>query len=145
MASTEPPTNADAGPSQSKPADAQQPANITVLANRRFPIPPSYYTEFTPDRWKRFTKSRAGGDSGKGKAREDATDVVMGSEPEEGTREVTASDELAIFQPPRIDWIKRDASWSAFGRVYEVCCHLCSCQYDKTLILLWTCRDGQKR
>lgn len=120
MASTEPLTNADAGPSQPKPAGAQQPASITVLANRRFPVPPSYYTEFTPDRWKRYARTRAGEDSGKGKAREDADGVVMDSEREEKGHESIDSEEVAIFRPPRIDWIIREETWNAFGRVYEV-------------------------
>jgi hypothetical protein len=122
MASVEPSTNADAGPSQPRPTDAQQPANITVLANRRFPVPPSYYTEFTPDRWKRYTQiTRHGGDSAKGKEKEDAEDMIVDSKPDDQSRDMTDSDGLAIFQPPRIDWIKRESTWNAFGRVYEVC------------------------
>lgn len=126
MASVETPTNADAGPSQPKPQDAPQPANITVLANRRFPVPPSYYTEFTPERWKRYTRSVLsdgnGTGRGKGKQRADAEDqdVVMDTKPQVAARDTANSDDLAIFQPPRIDWIKREDSWNAFGRVYEV-------------------------
>lgn len=122
MASNEPPANADAGPSQLRTTDAQQPANITVLANRRFPVPPSYYTEFTPDRWKRYNRTTRSDESkAKGKQREDAEDVVMDSKPDDQSRDVSSADELAIFQPPRIDWIKREGTWNAFGRVYEVC------------------------
>ncbi|KAJ9115187.1 hypothetical protein QFC20_001054 [Naganishia adeliensis] len=120
MASNEPPANADAGPSQLRTTDAQQPANITVLANRRFPVPPSYHTEFTPDRWKRYNRTTRSDESrAKGKQREDAEDVVMDSKPDDQSRDVSSADELAIFQPPRIDWIKREGTWNAFGRVYE--------------------------
>lgn len=130
MDSFETPGIADAGPSQPRPSDPQT-TNITVLANRRFPVPPSYYVEFTPERWKRYLRTRTDGAkdtvSGKGKEKavEDAPDaggfeMHVDQEPVGRSLERAEVEDLAIFQPPRIDWIKREGSWTAFGRVYQV-------------------------
>lgn len=128
MNSVDPPVNADAGPSQPKPSDPSS-GNITVLANRRFPVPPSYYVEFTPERWKRY--KRIGADGGKaqtnkGKGKDlgdgnkiDGSPVILEGRDAQ-TQEHIDVDDLAMFQPPRIDWIKREDSWNAFGRVYQV-------------------------
>ncbi|GHJ88397.1 hypothetical protein NliqN6_4799 [Naganishia liquefaciens] len=119
--------NADAGPSQPRPADSQ-PANITVLANRRFPVPPSYYTEFTPERWKKSQRLRAAGalpGKGKEKASEgiitDTEESYMNvdAESDEQSHQRTDVNDLAIFRPPRLDWVKRETTWNAFGRVYQ--------------------------
>lgn len=137
MDSVETPRNADAGPSQPRPSDPQT-TNITVLANRRFPVPPSYYVEFTPERWKRYQRTRTDGaknnisGKGKGKASGDAPgtggfDMHVDQEPV-GQSPVRADvEDLAIFQPPRIDWIKREDSWTAFGRLYQVSAMFMSC------------------
>ena len=120
--------NADAGASQPRPADSQ-PANITVLANRRFPVPPSYYTEFTPERWKKSQRLRAAGalpGKGKEKASEgiitDTEESYMNvdAESDEQSHQRTDVNDLAIFRPPRLDWVKRETTWNAFGRVYQV-------------------------
>jgi len=138
MSAGDPAINAEAGPSLSKQSDAQpaQNSSTTVLANRRFPVPPSYYTEFTTERWKRYKRSLASSEGvgkGKGKALDDElaaqtvqtentdTDVEMNTG-NAGVNESGGQDpgEFAIFQKPRIDWIKREDSWNAFGRVYQV-------------------------
>jgi hypothetical protein len=130
MNSVDPAVNADAGPSQPRQADPQT-ANITVLANRRFPVPPSYYVEFTPERWKRYQRIRSDGGksqvSNKGKEKvlgaadeTDALPATVEEQADQRPQERSDVDDLAIFQPPRIDWIKRENSWNAFGRVYQV-------------------------
>jgi hypothetical protein len=139
MSTVDPTINAEAGPSLSKPSEAQpaQNSSTTVLANRRFPVPPSYYTEFTAERWKRYKRTSAlneGVGKGKGKAVEDGGGLVRAYENENADTDVDMItdkagveslgrcdlDEFAIFQKPRIDWIKREDSWNAFGRVYQV-------------------------
>jgi hypothetical protein len=130
MNSVDPAVNADAGPSQPRQADPQT-ANITVLANRRFPVPPSYYVEFTPERWKRYQRIRSDGGKSqvpnKGKEKvlgaadgTDALPATLEEQVDQRPQERSDIDDLAIFQPPRIDWIKREDSWNAFGRVYQV-------------------------
>lgn len=130
MNSVDPAMNADAGPSQPRPTDPQT-ANITVLANRRFPVPPSYYVEFTPERWKRYQRIRS--DCGKSQSTSKGKEKVLGDADETDAmpaavdewadrrpQERSDIDDLAIFQPPRIDWIKREDTWNAFGRLYQV-------------------------
>ncbi|KAJ9124296.1 hypothetical protein QFC22_001096 [Naganishia vaughanmartiniae] len=130
------PINAEAGPSLSKPSDAQpaQNSSTTVLANRRFPVPPLYYTDFTTKRWKRYNRiSSSNKEAGKGKGKEFNEVAVGPADSEDAVTDVNMNtgkagveglgdgdaDEFAIFQKPRIDWIKREDTWNAFGRVYQ--------------------------
>ncbi|KAJ9106281.1 hypothetical protein QFC21_001426 [Naganishia friedmannii] len=129
--------NAEAGPSLSEPSDVQpaQNSSTTVLANRRFPVPPSYYTEFTTERWKRYKRISASNErEGKGKGKvADYTSAVPAVGSQDTGMDVDMitgkarleglggrhTEEFALFQKPRIDWIKTEDSWNAFGRVYQ--------------------------